>query len=145
MEVTFELCEEKDFDFMFELKMRTMKWYIEKIYGWDEHVQRDKAIGEIRKYAGGMRIILVDGKRAGITTFTEENGEYLVGLLMVAPEYQNRGIATSILKEYIEKAKSENKRITIRTYVENPAQYLYQRLGFKIYDKSETHLFMEIK
>lgn len=54
-----------------------------------------------------MKIITVDNKRVGITTFYENNNAYIVGMLMIHPDYQNKGIATSILNKYIELAKPE--------------------------------------
>ena len=33
-----------DTDFILELKEYGMKWYIEKIYGWDKDVQKEKKL-----------------------------------------------------------------------------------------------------
>ena len=61
---------------------------------------------------------------------------------MIHPEYQNKGIATNILKEYIEIARKDNKKIILKTYKKNPARKLYERLGFKIYKEDETHVHL---
>ncbi|MBP3708023.1 MAG: GNAT family N-acetyltransferase [Clostridia bacterium] len=144
MDYVLENCSESDLDFVFNLKKETMKWYIEKIYGWIDEVQRQKTLKEIKSNIGNMKIIIKDNEKIGVTTFTDNKSEYIVGLTMISPKFQNKGIATNIINNYIEKAKQNKKRIIIKTYKENPAQNLYKRLGFKVYDENETHIFLEI-
>ncbi len=144
MDYVLENCNESDLDFVFNLKKETMKWYIEKIYGWIDEVQRQKTLKEIKSNIGNMKIIIKDNEKIGVTTFTDNKSEYIVGLTMISPKFQNKGIATNIINNYIEKAKQNKKRIIIKTYKENPAQNLYKRLGFKVYDENETHIFLEI-
>ena len=144
MNIEFRNCEYNDVDFILELKELCFKWYIEIIYGWDINIQREKTIHELDKHIGDMRIIQLDNKDVGVTTFYEEEGTYVVGLIIIHPNYQNKGIATNIIKEYIDTAKNENKRIIIKTYKQNPAKKLYERLGFRLYKEDETHVHMYI-
>lgn len=144
LEYTLRNCTYNDFDLIFELKKLCMKWYIEIIYGWDEEDQTIKTKNEIKRNIDNMQIIEVNGKNIGITTFIKNEESYRVGLIMIHPDYQNKGLATSIITNYINVAKNENKRIVIKTYKNNPAKNLYQRLGFKIYDTDETHIHLEI-
>lgn len=91
-----------------------------------------------------IRIIRVNDKDVGVTAFHKNKDYYCIGLTIVHPDYQNMKIATSILSDYIECAKKDNKRIIIKTYKYNPAKKLYKRLGFKIYNEDKTHVYMEI-
>ena len=91
-----------------------------------------------------MRIVMLDNKDIGVTTFYEEDGKYIVGLTMVHPNYQRKGIATNFLNEYIEKAKNDKKVIQLKTYKYNPAKRLYERLGFKQYHEDNTHAYLKI-
>ena len=138
------LIKYNDVDFILELKELCFKWYIEIIYGWNINIQREKTIHELDKHIGDMRIIQLDNKDVGVTTFYEEEGTYVVGLIIIHPNYQNKGIATNIIKEYIDTAKNENKRIIIKPYKQNPAKKLYERLGFRLYKEDETHVHMYI-
>ena len=74
----------------------------------------------------------------------EENNEYVVGLIIIHPNYRGKGVATNIIKEYIDIAKKNNKNIKIKTYKYNPAKKLYERLGFKIYSEDDTHVYLKI-
>ena len=145
MKITFRNCEYNDCDFILNLKELGMKWYIEKIYGWDIDIQREKTKHEIENHKNDMRIIEIDNNDVGVTTFYEENNEYVVGLIIVHPDYRGKGVATNIIKKYIDIAKKNNKNIKIKTYKFNPAKKLYERLGFKIYNEDDTHVYLKIE
>ena len=102
MNVEFRKCKYSDIDFILKLKELCFKWYIEIIYGWDINIQREKTIHELDKHINDMRIIKLDNKDIGVTTFYETEGTYVVGLIIIHPDYQNKGIATNIIKEYID-------------------------------------------
>lgn len=144
MNIEFRNCKYDDLDFIVNLKELCLKWYIEIIYGWDKMVQKEKTILELDKHINDMRIIKIEDKDVGITTFYQKDETYVIGLIMIHPNYQNKGIATKIINEYINIAKNDNKRITIKTYKENPARKLYERFGFKVYKIDNTHVYMEI-
>jgi len=141
----FRNCKYSDVDLILNLKELCIKWYIEIIYGWDIDVQREKTIRELDKHKDDMRIIIVDNKDVGVTTFYEEDNKYIVGLIMVHPDCQGLGIGTKIINDYINIAKNENKDIFIKTYKYNQAKKLYERLGFKVYNDDDTHVYLKIE
>lgn len=143
MEYILRSCTYEDIDFIFELKKLCMKWYIDKIYGWDDEIQRVKTSNELKRNADYMKIIRLDGKDIGVTTF-EKGDDYRIGLTIIHPDYQNKGIASSIFTGFISSAKADGKRIIIKVFKENPAKRLYERLGFSVYDEDSTHYYMEI-
>lgn len=142
MNIGFRKCEYDDLEFILKLKELCFKWYIEIIYGWDIDKQREFTKRELDEHLKDMKIITMDYNDIGLTTFYNENDIYVVGMIMIHPEYQNKGIATNILKEYIEIARKDNKKIILKTYKKNPARKLYERLGFKIYKEDETHVHL---
>lgn len=144
MNYKFRNCDCKDINYILELKRLGLKWYIEIIYGWDDLIQREKTLEELEEHKDDMKIITLNNKDIGVTTFYEEDDVYVIGLTIIHPDYQNKGIATSILSNYIDITKNNHKRITIKTYKDNPARVLYKRLGFEIYDTDDTHIYMEI-
>lgn len=144
MNYTFRNCTNGDIEFILNLKELCLKWYIKKIYGWDKEVQHKKTVNELSRLSDKMRIIIADNKDIGVTTFYENNGVYVVGLIMIHPDYQNKGIATSIIEEYIKTAKADNKKIIVKTYVKNPARKLYNHLGFVLKSIEGTHAHYEI-
>lgn len=145
MKLDFRVCTYDDLEYIVHLKDLGLRWYIEKIYGWDYDVQREKTRHEFDRFIKNIRIIMHDGKDIGVTTFHKEEEHYTVGLLIVDPEYQGKGIATKLIKEYINIAKKDKKDLKIKVYFENPAKELYKRLGFKEFKRDEHHIYMEIK
>ena len=143
-ELSFRGVNYDDCEYILNMKELCLKWYIEIIYGWGTKIQKKKIKEELEKHKDDMRIIVKDNKDIGVTTFYEENNEYVVGLIMVDPELQGSGIGTKIISEYIDIAKEDKKRIIIKTYKLNPAKRLYERLGFKIYKEDNTHVHLEI-
>jgi len=144
MKIEFRQCKYNDIDFILNLKELCLKWYVEKIYGWDLNIQKEKTIQELDRHIDNIKIIMVNEQDIGITTFYEENNVYVIGLIMIHPKYQNKGIATNIIKDYINIANDEKKKIIIKTYKENPAKRLYERLGFVKYNEDNTHVHFMI-
>ena len=68
-------------------------------------------------------------------------GDACIGMFAILPDYQGMGIGTQILTNVLKENK--DVRIYLKTYKENPARNLYQRVGFKKYDETETHWLME--
>jgi GNAT superfamily N-acetyltransferase len=80
---------------------------------------------------------LVDGKITGSVRASADNGVCTVFKLIVHPDFQNRGIGTSLVKE-IEKVFSYCKRFEIFTGHKSERNlYLYQKLGYRIFKREK--------
>lgn len=142
MKYVFRKCEDKDVHFIYELKKKCFKWYVEKIYGWDENKQFDLTQKEISEHLADMSIIQYEGKDIGLFTFYYDDiGDAHIGMFAILPEYQGLGIGTQILTNVLEENK--DVRLILKVYKENPAKNLYQRVGFRKYGETETHWLME--
>lgn len=62
---------------------------------------------------------------------------YISGLV-VKPEFQGKGIATTALKQVLAKYVNA-KRIDLVTHPDNPALKLYESLGFKTESRVENY------
>ena len=142
--IKFRKCDYNDLDYILKLKELGMKWYIEKINGWDINKQIIRTKKELDKFIDTMKIIIIDNKDIGVTNFFKEEDKYHVGLIIIHPDYQCKGIATKIISDYIDIAKKEQKEILIQTYKYNPAKRLYEKLGFKQYNEDDTHVYLHI-
>ena len=142
MKYVLRECEDTDIDFIYELKEKCFKWYIEKIYGWNKNTQIELTKKEMSDHLADMSIIQYEGKDIGLFTFYfDEKGDACIGMFAILPDYQGMGIGTKILKTVLE--ENEGVRIYLKTYRENPARNLYLRVGFKKYDETKTHWLME--
>ena len=51
--------------------------------------------------------------------------------IALLPDFQNKGIGTTLLKSILERAKALEKNVTIHVESFNPAMDLYKKLGFQ--------------
>lgn len=135
-------AEETDIDFMLELKRVTLKVYIDQIWGWEEEYQKNDTLECFN--SGNTKIISVNEMSIGIVeTNTVENTFHIVEL-EILPEYQGKGIGSAIISEIIETEKSKCREIEIGCFKINmSAIKLYKRMGFRIYNETDTHYLMK--
>lgn len=144
MEYSFRNCTLDDFDFLFELKKQNFKWYVDKIWGWNDEDQKQRLKQDLEEHLAHKRIILIDNKSAGVYVIhTTENGDLFINEISILKEYQNKGIGRKILEEQLKENQSKGIRTILQVFKDNPAKSLYERLGFKVYGETETHYQME--
>lgn len=138
--------QEKYFKKLYEIKKDNFKWYVEKIYGWDEEKQIEFQKKFIEEHSKDIQVIKVKDEVIGmISSYIDENNENIVELIYIDKKYQGKGIGTNLLKEQLKRDK-ENKRNTIlQVFKENPAKHLYEKLEFKTYEETDTHYKMRKK
>lgn len=144
MQYTFRPCVLDDFDFLFILKKDNFRRYIEEIWGWNEEEQKNRLKEDLKIHLQHKKIILLDDKPIGIyvTHFTED-GDLYINEISILKEYQNKGIATKIISKQIKENKNKEIRTILQVFKNNPAKKLYERLGFRVYNETETHYQME--
>jgi ribosomal protein S18 acetylase RimI-like enzyme len=62
--------------------------------------------------------------------------------LVIAPEYQGRGIGTALLRDAQARARSRGVPVHLGTFPQNRALALYQRLGFREIERSDRHVVL---
>lgn len=144
MEYSFRNCTLDDFDFLFDLKKQNFKWYVDKIWGWNDENQKQRLKQDLEEHLAHKRIILIDNKSVGIyVVHTTESGDLFINEISILKEYQNKGIGTKILEEQLKENHSKGIRTILQVFKDNPAKSLYEKLGFKAYGETETHYQME--
>jgi len=90
MKYSFRNCTLDDFDFLFELKKENFKWYVEKIWGWNDNDQKQRLKQDLEQHLAHKRIILTDNKKIGVyAVHTTENGDLFINEISILKEYQN--------------------------------------------------------
>jgi len=130
------------YDFIYHVKKLTLKEHIEKIWGWDEEYQqndfRECFIPEKNK------IIVSENEDIGYLEINEEDNIVYIVELEILPEYQGRGIGSSIISDIVEYAGASQKRVRIGCFkINRGAKRVYERLGFKVIEETETHYILE--
>jgi ribosomal protein S18 acetylase RimI-like enzyme len=69
----------------------------------------------------------------GTTVVTRDRGHLLLAFALVAPEWRNRGLGTALIIRTANRLAAEGAtKWTLAVTVGNPAQRLYERLGFRV-------------
>ena len=131
-----------DFDFGKLVHHSVYRDVVTRQFGaWDEAIQDGFfKEGWVR---APHKIILVDGKPAGVCSTVTNPDHVFFSELQILPEYQGQGLGTKIMQEQMQYAKSLDVPLRLQVLRENKAQKLYFRLGFKITETTDIHVKME--
>lgn len=139
----FEAYKDEYFKILYEMKKDNFKWYVEKLYGWDEEKQIKFHKDFIEEHKKDINVIKVADEIIGIfTNYIDENSESVISLFYIDKKYQRRGIGTDILKKQLEIDNKDNRNTILQVFKENPARLLYQKVGFQIYEETTSHYKM---
>lgn len=93
---------------------------------------------------GDIYAIEVDEVRVGMIQLIEYPETIEVGEIQIQPSYQRRGIGTLILQDAISRAHAQRKKVSLSVGLMNHrAIELYERLGFRHVERTDTHDHME--
>jgi len=129
MQIALRPALPEDRAFAQALYFETMRWIIERLFGWDE--ARERLNFAAFYDLGGVEIITADGAEVGWMQVQPAEGAIFLGSLYVKPEMQRRGIGTEVLRGLLARARRESKAVTLAVVKINPAVGLYERHGFR--------------
>jgi ribosomal protein S18 acetylase RimI-like enzyme len=136
MDIRLRPYEARDFDFARRLYFETMRWAIERAFGWDE-ARQHASFAEWFK-PEEVRVITADGADAGwIQQHLDDKG-IVLGSIYVAPTMQRKGIGSAVIRALLQSGRP----VTLAVMKINPARSLYDRLGFRITHEDEYKLYM---
>jgi ribosomal protein S18 acetylase RimI-like enzyme len=128
MKFQLRKVDQQDWDFIWSLRVATMKDLIVGSYGWDEDTQRSYAEESLNG-----QIVLVDGVSVGVVTLLDWDDQLHLTWIAVLPEMQGRGIGTALIQYCQQQAVNIQKPLTLQVVSNNPSISLYKRCGFEIY------------
>lgn len=139
----FEKYKDEYFKILYEMKKDNFKWYVEKLYGWDEEKQIKFHKDFIKEHRKDINVIKLNDEIIGIfTNYVNENNESVISLFYIDKKYQRKSIGTEILKEQLNVDMKNNRNTILQVFKENPARFLYQKVGFEIYEETVSHYKM---
>ena len=134
--LTYRAAVPGDSEWLFAMKVATMRDYVTAVYGWDDAVQR-RMFTE-RFNPARLRIVQVNGRDAGLLEVEENEDQFFLARIEVLPELQNRGIGSAVIRSILEDAEKRKKSVFLQVLRPNPARALYTRLGFCVCGETET-------
>ena len=139
----FELREptRADLDVLYPIYRSCYQEYVRQTWGeWDDARQSEQFYSGFPLERG--RVILVGGEIIGAID-TERRGDgWFLNNIEIAPEWQNRGIGTALVRDLLARAQAEGCPTHLGCLKVNPARRLYERLGFEVVGETATHYLM---
>jgi len=149
--VTLRQAGEVDREFLFQVYSSTRAEELAQV-GWDEEQKQSFLEMQFRaqaryyesEYPGAQfRIILAGGQPAGRLYVHRRENEIRIMDIALLPPYRRQGIGTGLLKEILAEGGQTGRRVTIHVEIFNPAQRLYERLGFREVANNGVYLLLE--
>lgn len=120
---------QSDSDFVYSVHQAAMGPYVQRVWGWDERVQRQAHLqwfDPARVY-----VIAVDGKDVGVVEYEVERERLHINRIEIIPDHQQSGTGTAIIRDLIEEADRQGLSTAADVLeVNDGALRLYERLGF---------------
>jgi ribosomal protein S18 acetylase RimI-like enzyme len=118
-----------DAEFFFDLHEASLGPYVDQIWGWDDADQRAYLARHL--VLERVRVIVVDGVDVGRLDVEEGDDEIFLALIELAPDHQGRCIGGRLIRDLLDGASADGKRVTLSVLEVNRRAYqLYRRLGF---------------
>lgn len=131
-----------DHDFIYKLKAKSVRPYVEKIWGWDETYQRtdfDHDFSAIEQFY----VIEAAGRLAGFAQYYWNDFCLEIVELHLLSEYRGHGIGSDIIQRLQKECIAQHRKIHIGCFKENHrAKSLYQKLGFTQMEETDTHYIL---
>ncbi len=129
-----------DREWLFKLYARSLKKYIDQLWGWVEAYHR-------REFTASMRpelfdIVQVNGKDVGGYILVEKPNCYWLRMMLIEPGHRRRGLGSALLQRMQARAAAADKPLELSVFKNNPAQAFYARLGFTACREDEFMVFM---
>ena len=140
MDIRLRACEAQDFNFARGLYFATMRWAVERIFGWDEAHQKESFDGWFKP--NEVSIITADGADVGWIQQRQDHDSIFLGSIYVTPGMQGKGIGTRVVRTLLSLAGERSQAVTLAVMKINPAFRLYERLGFRITGEDDYKLYM---
>lgn len=140
LQVDLRPARKSDYGYVQRLYVETMQPLLTRLDAWDE----DDALAKFRRHyrLADVSIITVNDRDAGFLQVEENADGITLAQIHIEAPYRSRGIGTRLIQDLLSASQAKLKPVSLSVVKHNPAQALYERLGFKIVGQDETKLHM---
>ncbi|MEN6670521.1 GNAT family N-acetyltransferase [Psychrobacter sp. B38] len=121
-----------EFDTLFTVVKQGIYPYVEKLFGWDDDFQKQRLLEEYEP--SWFYWLYIDNISIGMLCYKPYANSLHIHLLIIFPEFQNRGFGYLVMSHIHESAKTANRKsITLSSFVLNKdAIRFYKKLGYQL-------------
>jgi len=93
---------------------------------------------------GNIQIVCVERESIGMLQVAEGASTIELCEIQILPDHQGNGIGSALLRDVIDRSRSTGKNLVLSVALKNmKARSLYERLGFGVTGRSDTHIHMQ--
>jgi GNAT superfamily N-acetyltransferase len=140
MKITKRTAIQDDYQWLYDLKVASMRTYVQAVYGWDDEVQKNFFDQGFQPES--IQIIVVDDLDAGMFETEHSESGIFLNRIEIHPSFQKRGIGSAIISGIKAEAASQGKKAWLMVFKINPARKLYERMSFTVTEETDTHFKM---
>ncbi|KZN34018.1 hypothetical protein N480_22775 [Pseudoalteromonas luteoviolacea S2607] len=137
MKITLKAAKEEDKPYLLTLRKQTMTEHLERQGIFLSH---EAHLNRLEDHYKCSHLIFIDDVKVGTLKYLSTQESLEIMQLQVAPQYQNKGLGRAVVQYIV--AEHANLPTYLTVLKENPALYLYQKLGFVITSEDEYEYHM---
>ncbi len=143
-EIAYRPAKPSDLDLTYNIKVKSLKPYVEQIWGWDEDVQKKL---HIERFDYHKTSIIVKGNiDIGLYELREQDETVFIDNILIIEGFQSQGIGSLILHKIITLAKQKGFNIRLQVFkINRRAKKFYERWDFIQIDEAKFHYVMEMR
>ena len=132
-----------DIEIIKKYKLKIIFAYANKLNSEEKEKINNYVNETIPNEIDNYKNIVLNNNTVGSTLLTKKDGVILLDEIFIERQYRNKGVGTSVIKDII---ASANSNIYLWVYKDNlKAIKLYNKLGFRINDETDSRYYMEYK
>ncbi len=142
-EIRLRPAQPDDYAFALALYLEGTKVHLAKLGRWDE--KRVTARFKRGFHPEQARVICAEGEQVGWMQVSESAERFHIHQIHLLGPFRRRGIGARLIEALLERAGGVGKPVALNVIIGNPAQSLYERLGFKVAggDEEIVHMLWE--
>ena len=155
--ISLRPIQDEDLMVLSKIYGSTREKELKQVVGWNDEQKKAFVLQQFmaqheyyqKNYVGAAFYVIQKNKdsigRLYIHENFQEKGVRIIDIALL-PQWQNRGIGSSILKDILAKASTLNRAVSIHVETFNPAMKLYKKLDFeKISETNGVYHLLEWK
>jgi ribosomal protein S18 acetylase RimI-like enzyme len=139
MDIVTREVTENDFDWLYNLRAKTMSKYI--IDSGDQFSLESQTERIMKEY-GSIKIVRFENQDIGMFKVKRDPDKWEIVQIQLLPDYQHMGIGTQLIQNLQMEASQQGMAVFLSVLKVNPAKRLYERLGFKVIQRKEKSYTM---
>ncbi|MEU1184524.1 GNAT family N-acetyltransferase [Streptomyces sp. NPDC005820] len=131
---------EADVEAVAEVRAVAMRGDLERLGRYDEHRVRQRLRDA---WAPGNTLVVEEGGTVvGCVALRQGEDAHWLEHFYLAPRLQGRGIGTALLRDLLETADREGRRVRLNVLQGSAARRLYERHGFTLEEEDAVDVFL---